>query len=169
MDYILASTSISHSIAKCYTHDHHELNFSDHLPISIVLGVDHLSKTMYTDSPKVNWNKAVQDNHLSLYSQEVSNAVLPLIFQSASEINNEIISVGRILTNAASMYLPSIRPRKAKPYIKDPELRLLCKHSRKTWEKWKSAGRPCEGQLCEDKNIMQRELSVDLSPLREQD
>ena len=52
------------------------------------------------------------------------------------------------------MHLPSIRPRKpkAKPYIKDPELRLLCKRSRKAWEQWKSAGRPCEGQLCEDKH-----------------
>ncbi len=54
------------------------------------------------------------------------------------------------------MYLPSIRPRKAKPYIKDPELRLLCKHSRKAWEKWKSAGRPCEGKLCEDKRDAKR-------------
>ena len=156
VDYILANTGISHSIAKCYTHNHHELNFSDHLPISVVLGVGHLSETTTTESPKVNWKKAVQDNLLPLYSQEVSNAVLPLLsstFQSADDLNNEIITVCSILTNAASMHLPSIRPRKpkAKPYIKDPELRLLCKRSRKAWEQWKSAGRPCEGQLCEDK------------------
>ena len=73
VDYILANTGISHSIAKCYTHDHHELNFSDHLPTSVVLGVGHLSETTTTESPKVNWKKAVQDNLIPLYSQEVSN------------------------------------------------------------------------------------------------
>ena len=55
---------------------------------------------------------------------------------------------------AAFKHLPSLRPRKAKPskpHINDPELRLLCKQSRKVWEKWKSAGHPCEGQLYEDK------------------
>ena len=36
VDYILVSTSISHSIVECYTHDHHDLNFSDHLPLSDV-------------------------------------------------------------------------------------------------------------------------------------
>ena len=155
VDYILANTCISHRIAKCYTHGHHELNFSDHLPLSVVLSASQVSETTTTAaSSKINWKKAVHDDLISLYSSEVSNSILALLSstsQSADGLNNEIIAVCNILTNAAASHLPSVRPRKVKPHINDPELRLLCKRSRKVWEQWKSAGRPCEGQLYEDK------------------
>ena len=157
VDYILSNKSISHLITNCYTHIHHDLNFSDHLPLSVVLRVGQLAENTTTERSRVNWKKAIQDDSIPLYSREVSNAILPLLsstFQSVDDLNSEIISVCSILTNAASKHLPSLCPRKAKPskpHINDPELRLLCKQSRKVWEKWKSAGRSCEGQLYEDK------------------
>ena len=138
--------------------------FSDHLPLSVVLRVGQLAENTTTERSRVNWKKAIQDDLIPLYSREVSSAVLPLLsstFQSVDDLNNEIISECSILTNAASKHLPSLRPRKAKPskpHINDPELRLLCKQSRKVWEKWKSAGRPCEGQLYEDKCDSKKEV-----------
>ena len=162
VDYILANKSISHLITNCYTHIHHDLNFSDHLPLSVVLRVGQLAENTTTERSRVNWKKATQDDSIPLYSREVSNAVLPLLsstFQSVDDLNSEIISVCSILTNADSKHLPSLRPRKAKPskpHINDPELRLLCKQSRKVWEK--SAGRPCEGQLYEDKRDSKKKV-----------
>ena len=131
------------------------LNFSDHLPLSVVLSASQVPETKTTAvSSKINWKKAVHDDLISLYSSEVSNSILPLLSstsKSADGLNNEIITACNILTNAAASHLSSVRPRKVKPHINDPELRLLCKRSQKVWEQWKSAGRPCEGQLYEDK------------------
>ena len=115
MNYILANKSISHLITNCYTHIHHDLNFSDHLPLSVVLRVGQLAENTTTERSRVNWKKAIQDDLIPLYSREVSNAVLPLLsstFQSVDDLNSEIISVCSILTNAASKHLPSLRPRK---------------------------------------------------------
>ena len=121
VDYILANTCISHRIPKCYTHGHHELNFSDHLPLSVVLSASQVSEmTTTAASSKINWKKAVHDDLISLYSSEVSNSILPLLSstsQSAVGLNNEIIAVCNILTNAAASHLPSVRPRKVKPHI----------------------------------------------------
>ena len=158
VDYILANKSISHLITKCHTHSHHELNFSDHLPLSVVLRGSQLAENLMIERSRINWKKAVQDDLIPLYSREVSNAVLPLLSSTFQDLNTEIIAVSSYLANGASKHLPPLRPRKAKPCICDPELRLLCKHSQKAWMKLKSAGRPCEGQLYEDKRDSKKKV-----------
>ena len=107
MDYILLSTSISHAIAECYTHEHHDLNFSDHLPLSVLLRAEYLSALQESSNLKVNWRKSVDDGLIPAYAQNVSRSVL-LYFHTAfclSELNNEIIAVSKTLTLTASKYL----------------------------------------------------------------
>ena len=154
VDYILLSMSVSHSIVECYTHDHHDLNFSDHFPISVLLKIENLTESQATENPQVNWRKSLQDGLIPLYAQDVSDAICPLVacgFQSVSELNEEIISVCHTLTQAAFKHLPSIHHRKIKPCIKDSELNFLCKQSCKAWECWKSAGHPLAGPLYVEK------------------
>ena len=154
MDYILLSTSISHSIAECFIHDHHDLNFSDHLPVSVMLRGEYLVGSQATLNSRVNWRKSLEDGLIPAYAQSVFDAILPLLscgFQSVTELNNEIISISKSITLAASKNLPSFHHRYIKPYIKDSELSSLHKQSRKIWEQWKSAGCPREGTLYEEK------------------
>ena len=161
MDYILVSTSISHSIVECYTHDHHDLNFSDHLPLSVMLRAEYLSESQAAGNPKVNWRKSVEDGLIPAYAQDVSDSISPLLsrcFQSVSELSDEIISVSKTFTLAAPRHLPSVRHRKIKSFIKDSELSSLRKQSRKAWEWWRSAGRPRECSLYEEKRDTKKKV-----------
>ena len=77
--------------AECYTHDHHDLNFSDHLPISVLLKGEYLLESRATLNSKVNWRKSLEDGLFPDYAQNVSDAILPLLscgFQSVTELNN---------------------------------------------------------------------------------
>ena len=138
---------------------------------------------MTTVGSKINWKKALRDD---LYSQKVSTAICPLLvsstFQSIDDLNTEIITICSLLhmahgaelglgmrlhcmqhtSNAASTCLPSIRLHKVKKsYFNVPKLRLLCEHSQiKSLGEWKSAGRPCEGQLYADKRDKESSPSV---------
>ena len=165
VDYILLSTSVSHSIAECYTHDHHDLNFSDHLPILVLLKIENLTESQATEIPKVNWRKPLQDGLIPLYAPDVFDAIYPLLscgFQSVSELNEEIISVCHTLTQAVFKHLPSIHHRKIKPCIKDSELNFLRKQSRKAWECWKSACRSssCRSSICRKTGFKEESASV---------
>ncbi len=72
VDHILTNTFISHHITKCYTHYHHELNLSDHLPLSLVLKVDRLVEDATSVNPKLNWKKAVKRTpHFYLLSESI--------------------------------------------------------------------------------------------------
>ena len=106
-------------------------------------------------NPKVNWKKSVEGGLIPRYTQSMSDTLSPLLsrrFQSVSELSNEIVSVSKVLTQAAAKHLSSTRHhRKTKPFIKDSELRSLRKQSRRAWERWRSAGRPREGTLYEEK------------------
>ena len=64
-----------------------------------------------------------------------------------------MLSVSKAMLKAASKYLPAISHRKKKTYsyVKDEELRRLCRASRDAWMKWKGAVRPSEGSLYERK------------------
>ena len=161
MDYILISTSISHSITECHIHDHHDLNFSDHLPLSVLLKAESLSAPALKGNLKVNWRKSVDDGLIADYAHNMCQDVRPLLshhFQSVSELNKEIRLVSKTLIEAASKHLSSTHHRKIKSFIRDTELSTLRKQSRKAWERRRSAGRPREGTLYEDKRDSKKKV-----------
>ena len=161
VDYILLNTSFCHAIVDCHTHDHHILNFSDHLPVSVLLSIENLIKTQSERRPKVNWRKSAEDGLTVHYAQEVSDIIYSLSsceYQSITELNDEIVSVSNTLTYAASKHLTFSPHRNTKPYIKDSELRSLCKESRKAWERWRSAGHPLVGRFYDEKRDTKKKV-----------
>ena len=161
VDYILISTSISHSITECHTHDHHDLNFPDHLPFSVLLKAESLSSPALKGNLKVNWRKSVDDGLIADYAHNVCQDVRPLLshhFQSVSKLNKEIRLVSKTLIEAASKHLSSTHHRKIKSFIRDTELSTLRKQSRKAWERWRSAGRPRDGTLYVDKRDSKKKV-----------
>ena len=121
-------------------------------------------------NPKVNWKKSVEGGLIPRYTQSVSDTLSPLLsrrFQSVSELSDEIVSVSKALTQAAAKHLSSTRHHcKTKPFIKDSELRSLRKQSRRAWECWRSAGRPCEGTLYEEKRDTKKRVRQYVSRYR---
>lgn len=155
IDYIFLDASLGHSVVECCIHNHHSLNMSDHLPLSITLRLSALTEQIRNPKLKINWPMSAEKGLTYEYAVEVSKAVSPLLTlesQSIAELNLEVLFVSKALQEAASKYLPvQSHHKKKKSYIKDKELRRLCKESREAWMKWQNAGRPSEGMLCQNK------------------
>ena len=101
-----------------------------------------------------NWPRAVERGDVLLYARTVSSVVSLLpsnSCQSVIELNDEINHVCHGLREVSHEYLPTLSNRKKKHFVKDPELKSLCKQSKKAWECWKKAGKPPNGPLAEAK------------------
>ena len=161
-DYIMIQPSLAFDLSSCRVHDHHPLNLSDHLPVSISL--TSAIETHESDQPQprgINWFRAVERGDIVFYSSAVSTIVSPLILnshQSESELNDEINFVCQAMLEASLEHLPSISHKKKKKFIKDPELRSLCKQSRNAWENWKRVGKPQQGPLGDAKRLMKNHV-----------
>lgn len=150
VDYILMDASLCSSVEKCFTHQHHDLNFSDHLPISISINADVAKKASIPSQLKINWVKATENGTLHDYIQDVSAHIRPLVtaeFQTTAELDSQISHVAEILKHAAARFLPKAGQKKSKQYFKDDQLRLLCKSRRRAWN---SSGRPPVGELYDE-------------------
>ena len=171
IDYIIASSAIAGYTLNCFVHPHHPLNLSDHLPISISLDCTTLPVTAtFPDSQHVNWARAVELNHISLYSDAVSLAIQPLLSavdQSADGIDKEIIYVCELLSTLAVSYLPlSSKIKNHKNRFTNPELRDLCRTSKLAWHRWNANGRPLSGQLYIDKKAANKNVRQCVNRLR---
>ena len=59
VDYCLFDNSAAHLTQKCFTLDHHPLNFPDHLPLTSDLDSVIFYDTMSNKDFKLNWKKAI--------------------------------------------------------------------------------------------------------------
>ena len=154
VDYIMIQSSLISDLKSCKIHHHHPLSLSDHLPISLTSNTSVKAHASNQPQPQgVNWSKAVERGDIQPYTSAVSSIVSALIFnshQSASELNDKINRVCCAMLEASHEYLPSASHKKKK-FIKDPELKSLCKQSRFAWEKWKNTGKPQKGPLADAK------------------
>ena len=163
VDYILADCESSHHVQECWVHDQHDLNTSDHLPISVQVEVhpergSHQPQT----KPKVNWNKAKELNLIPAYAAAV-NAIIPSFigksYDTVDEIDADICKVSKLLKEAAQKTLPELKPKKpCRRWFQDRTLSVLSAQSRKAWIRWNEAGRPTCGSLYEEKNKLRQEL-----------
>ena len=96
--------SLCSSVEKCFTHQRHDLNFSDDLPISISINANVAKKASIPSQLKINWVKATENDTLYGYIQDVSAHIRPLLmaeFQTTAELDNEISHVAaRLLPKA---------------------------------------------------------------------
>ena len=127
------------------------LNLSDNLLISVFICVSNITYTHSQPTPsKSNWSKERKDGSIDLYTSKVQPEIIPLLqttLLSISKVETEIKIVVEILTQAASEYLPYIKPKKKKTLIIGPDPKVLCKQSKAAWIRWKNAGCPSERVL----------------------
>ena len=130
--------------------DHHPLNLSDHLPISISLKIPNMgSRQCHPSSKSINWSKAISSGSIKVYEEKVKLHIAPLLqtpLLSVDDIDCEIRSVATFLIAAAEENLPLFNSSNRR-FILDHKLSALCKLSKIIWRRWSNSGRPNNGPL----------------------
>ena len=108
----------------CEVLDHHPLNLSYHLALTVNLDCKpHLLNPPEQAHPKLNWRKAILDGSIQEFQEYVSSNLSPLLnhsLETIAEIDEEIMAVTSILHHAATKTIPVIRnSTKVKNYICD--------------------------------------------------
>ena len=154
VDYIITDASLALIIRECRVHSHHPLSLSDHLPITISLLLSSFLEFPSPPCTKINWAKSINSVGIQAYVQEISSVITPFL---ASILNSEIVYVCEAICQAAYNNLFSFpKQKRAKTYIRDPELKTLCKNSKAAWKAWCQAGCPCSGTLFENKQLTKK-------------
>ena len=146
VDYILTESSLADKVTSCYVHQHNPLNLSDHLLISMEM----ILHTSVSPPPTVlirpiNWARAIENGAVHGFAEQVSSLTSPFVSatnQSVNELQLEITYVTKGIIHAASRCLPHMKVKKTKSFLKDEQLKDLCKASKVAWKKWRDAGRP---------------------------
>lgn len=116
VDYILVESYLVSQVPFCQVHQHHPLNLSDHLPISMTLKPDPKMSPPPIEIPRpINWAHAVENDDVCGFAQEVSLLVSPFIYtihQSVSELQWEITYISKGIIDTAMKYLPHKKAKK---------------------------------------------------------
>ena len=156
VDYILHNQCASYLVISSEVLKDHPLNTSDRLALCKTLEVNTVK--VWDDvprTPRINWNKAVQDSNIEQYQSALNGMIRPLLENSYDSIKQveqeiELITVG--MSKLALQLLPlNKEKRTSRRRFKDAELQSLCSESKQTWSKWADAGRPTSGDLYEKK------------------
>ena len=144
----------------CKTHDHHPLNFSDHLPLSLTMSITPIASRNTQCSLRLNWQEAATDGSVQVYAIRVNEIIRPYLgksYDSISSLEEDICHVSTSILHAASCIIPTQKSRKGKKHFSsDPELRDLSKRCKQAWKMWKKAGRPLQGTEYEEKKRLSR-------------
>ena len=101
-------------MVECYVHDHHPLNLSDHLPLTISLELKIPHESPEIPLTKINWSK-VNGDELLVFSQEVSRILSPHITDSLSPtipvLNSEISQVCQAIRHISIKIFPMLSNR----------------------------------------------------------
>ena len=165
VDYVFIDIKAAEYITYCHTHDYHNLNSSDHLPISCEFSIPfllHPSIGKDMSFPKVNWSNVMARGDYIVYQQHISQTLANIAdasYDNIQEVNRDILSISKSLQEAASSTLPLQRPAKVrKRWYADERLSRLCRQKKEAWDNWKKAGSPKDGALYEIKNVLREEV-----------
>ena len=110
IDYIFLDAAMAPHLISSKILDHHPLNLSDHLPISISLKIPNMgSRQCHPSSKSINWSKAISSGSIKVYEEKVKLHIAPLLqtpLLSVDDIDCEIRSVATFLIAAAGENLP---------------------------------------------------------------
>ncbi len=146
VDYCLLDCGASHLVSDCSILDHHPLNLSDHLPVTISLELHAVGSSEGEHCGHLDWKKGRADGSVNDYEACVRDQLMsrsdlygaPLA--SVQDVEVEINDLTKILKQAALDSIPRRTLHRAKKkYVHDDHLRSLCKSA---WRKWRDAGRP---------------------------
>ena len=155
MNYILTESSLVGQVISCLVHQHHPLNLSDHLPISMTIAL-HTSASLRSSvrTRPINWARAVENGDVHGFAEQVAPLTSPFVHathQSIHELQWEITYITKGIIDAATRCLPHKKAKKKRSFVKYDQLKDLCKTSKAAWKKWSDAGRPSYGPLAEEK------------------
>ena len=112
-------------------HNHHPLNSSDHLPLSLSLNLSAEVNCKPPVSKRLDWQRGSRDSFTSHYATCINGLLEPLIkekYASISEFKEEISFVSKKILDAASSTIPIFKAKNpCKQFVQDPELNDLSK------------------------------------------
>ena len=132
VDYCLLDSHAACVLQECTTLDHHPLNLSDHLPISIHLDLSSLMQPPPVTTQNINSKRAKSDGSVALFQRSL-NTTLPHSLSLRSTalspaertaiLDQEICSGAAAILQAAKCSLPLFKPHKRKKrFIADTSL-----------------------------------------------
>lgn len=111
VDNVLADREASHHVQECWMHDQHDLNTSDHQPISVQVEVYPECRS-HQSQAKLKFNEL---NLIPAYAAAV-NAMIPSFigrsYGTVDEIDVDICKVSELLKKAAQKTLPKLKLKK---------------------------------------------------------
>ena len=144
-DYIIMDAIHAPLAMDCQIYDHHPLNSSDHLPLSLTISLAPTVSSARVQC-RMNWSAAVKDRLIEAYATAVGEIVRPLLgraYKSTSSLNDEVCQVSAAIVQAALSTTPVRKQGKGKKcFSNDPELRKLSSKCKTAWKQWKKTGSP---------------------------
>lgn len=129
-DYIIMNARHACLATTCKTHDHHPLNFSDHLPNSLTISITSSAFATSRNTqcrPRLNWEDAFADGSVQAYASRVNEIIRPYLgksYDSISSLEEDICHVSTSILHAASSLIPTRKAKKdKKKFSSDPELK----------------------------------------------
>ena len=104
-DYIIMNARHACLATTCKTHDHHPLNFSDHLPLSLTMSITPIASRNTQCSLRLNWQEAATDGSVQVYATRVNEIICPYLgksYDSISSLEEDICHVSTSILHAAS-------------------------------------------------------------------
>ena len=171
IDHIFVDVAMVSNVISCEIMDHHPLNLSDHLPVSILIRTTELKHSLSpSPSLSINWSKAVSDGSVHMYTEQVRSYITTLLdthLCTIADVDKEIRSVASLLIHAAQNNLPFVKPPR-KRFILNHKLSALCKLNKIIWRCWKDAGRPNYGPLYSEMKESRRTVKKHIATCRAQ-
>ena len=103
---------------RCETYDHHPLNFSSHLPLSLTLSLKPTADPTTTCSqPRLNWWGAVEDRSIEACVSAMDAIIRPHFGKSynlISSLDEEVHLMSASVLQAASSTIPTHKPKRSK-------------------------------------------------------
>ena len=132
------------------------------LPISMTIAL-HTSASLCSSvrTRSINWARAVENGDVHGFAEQVSTLTSPFVHathQSIHELQWEITYITKAIIDAATRCLPHKKAKKKRSFVKDDQLKDLCKTSKAVWKKWSDAGRRSYGPLAEEIKLTKRNV-----------
>ena len=154
-DYIITKAVSAPLVSNSLVHNHHPLNSSDHLPLSLSLNLSAEINCEPPVSKCLDWQRGSRDGFTSNYATCINGLLGHLIekkYASISEFEEEICFVSTTILDTASSIIPIFKPKTPrKRFVQDHELNNLSRKCKEVWKRWHDAGLPSEGVLMEEK------------------
>ena len=78
VDYIFLDAAFFSSVQSCDIRNHHLLNLSDNLPITLTISSVFVTKHFPSSPTVFNWSKAILDGSVKYYASRIHSKISPL-------------------------------------------------------------------------------------------